>query len=418
MRHPVSMVAALVAVTITAASCTGSTPGSDTSDPDGRGPITLVRGKDTTGKLRLVLEPWNRSHPGEQVTFLDLPEKADDQRSQLAQNAEARSHRFDVLALDVVWTPEFAARGWIARLDDRGIDVSGLLPTAVKTGMYQGGRYSVPWSTDAGFLYYRKDLVPTPPTTWDELIGDCAIARARDMGCYAGQYAQYEGLTVNVSEAVNSAGGEIVRNDGKDVVVDSAEARRGLQFLVDGFQQGYIPREAITYKEEDSRRAFQQGRLLFLRNWPYVYGTASQPGSDSVVQGKFGVAPIPGATGIGSSTLGGYNLAVSAFSRHQQTAVDFIKYLTGEPAQRQMLTQTLLPPTYAALYDDAALQRRLPYLVTLKQALLAGRSRPATPNYNEVTLAVQRTAYPALQGREPVDAALRDMAARLRRAAD
>jgi multiple sugar transport system substrate-binding protein len=414
MRHPVWTVAALAALTITAASCSGPTP----DGGSGRGPITLVRGKDTTGKLRQLLQPWNQSHPSEKVTLLELPEKADDQRSQLVQNAQARSHRFDVLAIDLVWTAEFAARKWIVPLDGSGIDASHLLPATAQTGVYSGHRYSVPWSTNAALLYYRKDLVPTPPTTWDELIGDCAIARQRNIGCYAGQYAQYEGLTVNVSEAVSSAGGDIIRNDGKDVVVDSPQARRGLQFLVDGFQQGYIPREAITYKEEESRRAFQQGRLLFLRNWPYVYGRASQPGSDSVVQGKFGIAPIPGANGVGTSTLGGYNLAVSAFSLRQKTAVDFIRYLTGDEQQRYLLTVMSLGPTLAALYDDPALRRRVPYLATLKAALLAGHSRPATPNYNEVTLAVQRAAYQALQGRESVDAALQDMAERLRRAGD
>jgi len=412
MRHPVSIVAALAVLTITATSCTGPTP----NDGSGRGPITFVRGKDISGKSPPMLDRWNRFHPDERVTLVELPEKADDQRSQLVQYAQARSDRFDVLALDVVWTAEFAARQWIVPLDGAGINTSRLLRSAADTGVYQGHRYAVPSNTNAAFLYYRKDLVPIPPKTWKELIDDCAIARRHNIGCYAGQYAQYEGLTVNVSEAVHSAGGEIVGNDGKDVLVDSAEARSGLGFLVDGFRLGYIPPEAITYKEEESRRAFQQGRLLFLRNWPYVYGRASEPGSDSVVQGRFGVAPIPGEKGIGKSTLGGANLAVSEFSRHQKTAVDFIKYLTGDWAQRYMLREMSVAPTLAALYDDPELRQQRPYLLMLKQALRDAQPRPATPYYNEVTLAIQRAAYRALQGQETVDAAVREMADRLRRA--
>jgi len=409
MRHPISMVAALVAVTVTAASCAGPTP----NDGSGRGPITLVRGRDTSGKLRPLLEQWNQSHPNERVTLLELPENADGQRSQLVQYLQARSDRFDVLALDVVWTAEFAAHGWIVPLD--GIDTSRLLPPAVKTGAYGGHHYAVPWNTNAALLYYRTDLVKTPPRTWDELKIDCA-ARPQNIGCYAGQYAQYEGLTVNVSEAIHSAGGEIVSNDGKDIVVDSAEARAGLNFLVDGFRQGYIPPEAITYNEEASRRAFQQGRLLFLRNWPYVYRRANEPGPDSVVQGKFGVAPIPGPKGTGTSTLGGFNLAVSKFSPRQKTAVEFIKWLTGETAQRYLLTGMSLAPTFEALYDDKELRQDRPYLATLEQALRTARPRPATPYYNEVSLAVQRPAYKALQGEESPDAAVQEMADRLRQA--
>jgi multiple sugar transport system substrate-binding protein len=403
--------AAALVVALAAGGCTAS-PGKDSD----RGPITLVRGKDTTGKLAPLLDRWNAAHPGERVTMLESPEKADDQRSILVQNAMARGHRFDVLALDLVWVPEFAARGWVLPLDGPDIDTDQFLPSAVRTGSYQGRRYAVPWNTNAALLYYRTDLVHKPPSTWDELIADCAIAREHGMGCYAGQYAQYEGLTVNVTEAIASAGGEITGRDGRDVLVDSPQARRGLQFLVDGFRNGNIPADAITYKEEESRRAFQQGRLMFLRNWPYVYGTASRPGRDSVVRGRFSVAPLPGATGPGISTLGGYDLAVSAFSQHRRTAVDFIRYLTGEQAQRYLLGVMSLPPTYAALYDDRELRRRIPYLETLETALLTGRSRPATPRYEEVTLAVQRAAYQALQGRESVDAAVREMAVRLRRA--
>src|SRR5262249_49373673 len=138
MRHPALLAAGLVALTVAAASCTGSGNG----DGSGRGPITLVRGKDTTGKLARLLHRRDTLHPNERVHLVELPEKADDQRSLLAQNAQARSHLFDVLALDIVWTPEFAARGWIVSLDGAGIDTSRLLRQAVGTGVYQGHRYS------------------------------------------------------------------------------------------------------------------------------------------------------------------------------------------------------------------------------------------------------------------------------------
>ncbi len=101
-------------------------------------------------------------------------------------------------------------------------------------------------------LYYRKDLVSTPPKTWDELIADCSKAKAAGIDCYAGQFFNYEGLTCNATEAVNTAGGEVVKEDGKTPNVDTPEAAKGLDFLVNGFKQGYIPKAAISYKETES----------------------------------------------------------------------------------------------------------------------------------------------------------------------
>ena len=383
---------------------------------NGRGPITFATGKDTTGQLQKLLDQWNTAHPSEKVTMVELSESADDQRNAMVQNFQAKSSRFDVVNADVVWTAEFAARGWIAPLDGK-VDTSALLPATVATATYNGKLYAAPYASDGGMLYYRKDLVPTPPKTWDELKADCAVAKQNNMGCYAGQFAQYEGLTVNVSEAINSAGGDIVKNSGKDVTVDSAEAKKGLQFLVDGFQQGYIPKEAITYQEEEGRRAFQQGHLLFLRNWPYVYNLAKAPGKDSVVQDKFAVAPLPGPNGPGSSTLGGHNLALSSFSKHQQSAIDWMKFMESTDIQRQLLTELSNAPVVASLYDDPQLQQQVPYLATLKASILNAKTRPVTPVYNEVTLAIEKNSYEALQGKKSVDDALKDMAADIKRAA-
>lgn len=418
MRKSRLTAAVSLAVLATIASgCSGSTPGSDnTASDNGRGPITFATGKDTTGQLQKLLDQWNTAHPSEKVTMVELSESADDQRNAMVQNFQAKSSRFDVVNADVVWTAEFAARGWIAPLDGK-VDTSALLPATVATATYNGKLYAAPYASDGGMLYYRKDLVPTPPKTWDELKADCAVAKQNNMGCYAGQFAQYEGLTVNVSEAINSAGGDIVKNSGKDVTVDSAEAKKGLQFLVDGFQQGYIPKEAITYQEEEGRRAFQQGHLLFLRNWPYVYNLAKAPGKDSVVQDKFAVAPLPGPDGPGSSTLGGHNLALSSFSKHQQSAIDWMKFMESTDIQRQLLTELSNAPVVASLYDDPQLQQQVPYLATLKASILNAKTRPVTPVYNEVTLAIEKNSYEALQGKKSVDDALKDMAADIKRAA-
>jgi multiple sugar transport system substrate-binding protein len=421
-RRMLAAGALAAAAALALSSCGGSEPeesGEGGAGAESRGPITYVQGKDTPGQLKKIIdEGWNAKHPDQKVTFLELPESADEQRNAMVQNFTAKSAAYDVVGTDVIWTAEFAARGWLEELDEATFAGPDVLKPAVETGKYEGKLYAAPYNSNGGFLYYRSDLVKTPPKTWTELLQYCdTVAKPQGIGCYAGQFAQYEGLTVNASEAIASAGGELLTDSGKKVAVDSPEAREGLGFLADGFTKGYIPREAITFKEEESRRAFQQGQLLFLRNWPYVYGLANTKGPDTKIAGKFSVAPVPGKDGVGASTLGGYNIALSTYSKNKATAREFMQFLQSKEVQSQILTRESLPPILVSLYDDPALQQQIPYLSALKEALLAAKPRPASPNYNEVSLAVQKNAYAALQGQKSVDQAIKDMAGELERAA-
>lgn len=352
------------------------------------GPMTFVVGKDTTSYFQPLLDRWNRAHPGEQVRMLELPEAADEQRAQMVANLQARNERFDILALDTIWTAEFAEAGWIVPLDAGMFPLGEFFPGAVKTAMYKGKLYAVPYSTNAGLLYYRKDILDKeglkPPTTWAELREQASrLSRDHDIGGYAGQFLPYEGLTVNYLEAVQSAGGELLNADGTVANVDD-RARKALDFLVDGVREGWIPQEALSYKEEEARQAFQQGRLLFARNWPYAYG----PAKDSPVKGKFAVAPLPGADGTGASILGGYNLAVNASSKRQKSALEFIRYFTGPDIQRLVLTEGSFAPVWARLYDDPELVEEFPYLPVLKETILRARPRPVSDNYNQISLVI------------------------------
>ncbi|MFF9620986.1 ABC transporter substrate-binding protein [Streptomyces griseosporeus] len=382
----------------------------------GRGPLTLATAGDLTGYLGPLLQGWNRTHPGERVTLVELPDSADETRAQMVTDLRGGRGRFDVLNIDVDWTPEFAAAGWIRPLERDRFPLDAFLPPVVGTATYDGRLYAVPYVTNAGLLLYRKDVLDReglpPPRTWAELERDArTVAPKYGLGGYAGQFLPYEGLTVNAAEAVYSAGGTILGDEGARVTVDSAAAREGLGFLVRGVREGWIPKEALTYKEEESKQAFQDGRLLFLRNWPYAYAVASAPGSR--VAGKIGVVPLPGPDGPGTSVLGGSNLAVSSHSRHPESAARLIAYLTSEPVQRQVLTRGALPPVRAALYEDPGLIRRFPYLPTLRESVLNAAPRPKSPRYDQVSLAVQAVVHDALTGHETPATAVRRLAAEL-----
>ncbi|MGW1804500.1 ABC transporter substrate-binding protein [Streptomyces sp. NPDC002078] len=410
--------AALAAAGLLLAAC-GSSDDGGSAGPSGptsftgRGPITYVAGKDTTGAVQPVLDQWNKLHPKEKVTFIQLPTDADAQRQQMIQNAETKSDAYTVLSLDVVWTSEFAAHQWIDRLPEQQFPLDRMLKPVVETAKYRGGLYAAPASSDGGMLYYRTDLlkqagIGKAPATWAELKADCAKVRklpaAKGVSCYAGQFQKYEGLTVNFSEAVNSAGGVVTDANGKPDV-DTPEAKKGLDFLAGSFRDATIPKEAITYQEEDGRQAFQAGKLLFLRNWPYMYALAGK----SKLAGKYAVAPLPGLNGLGASSLGGHNLALSSFAKNKATALDFMKFYSSEATAKTFLEKASLAPPYADLYDDAALAGQYPYLPVLKQSILHAVPRPRVVQYGDVTSAVQQEAYAALTGTKSSAQALKDL---------
>ncbi|MCW2541073.1 MAG: transporter substrate-binding protein [Frankiales bacterium] len=422
MRHTkIAAIAGIAVASMVLAACGGgsgkSGSGGGSTDPsNSRGPITFVQGKDTSGIIPAITKLWNDAHPDEKVTVVQQTDQADQQHDDLVQHFQTKDAGYDVVLVDVIWTAEFAAKGYLVPLKGSyALPTTGLLPATVKAATYAGTLYAAPETSDGGLLYYRKDLVPTPPTTWDEMIADCKKATA-GMGCYAGQFSQYEGLTVNAAEAINSAGGVIVKDDGKTPDIDTDAAKKGLDFLVNGFKQGYIPKAAITYQEEQSRAAFQSGQLLFLRNWPYVYNHLSNDG-DSKVKGKFGVAPLPGLTGPGASSLGGHSAAISAYSDHKQTALEFLKFIDSEEAQKTFLNVGSLAPVLASTYSDPTLVAKFPYLPTLLKGIQNAVPRPVTPFYPKVTQAIEQNVYTALQGKTTVDTAVKNIQSAIQTAA-
>lgn len=410
---PVAFLGA-IALSLVACSSTTTTPaggsggGDAAKSVDAKGPITYVQGKDNSNVVRPLVTKWNAAHPTEKVTFKEQSDNANQQHDDLVQNFQAKNANYDVMSVDVIWTAEFAAKGWLQPLAGKtAIDTSTFLPATVKASTYNKILYAAPVSSDGGILFYRKDLVPTPPKTWDEMMGMCSIAKAKNIACYAGQFAKYEGLTVNVAEAINSAGGTVLGEDGKPTL-STPQAKKGLENLASAYKDGNIPKQGITFQEEQGRLAFESGKLLFLRNWPYVYNLAKTDGS-STVKNTFGMAPLPGASGPGASSLGGHNAAISVYSKHKATAVEFLKFLTSDEQQKAFVTQGSLAPVITTLYDDPTLVAKSPYLTVLKTSILNAVARPVTPFYPAVSTAIQDNAYAAIKGDKTVDAALSDM---------
>ena len=401
-----------------AAAATSPGPGGTPPLTHAPGPVTFAIGSDDIGWLSPLVAAWNKQHPGTPVQLLYLPPAANDQLAQLVANLQAKSCLYDVIGMDVVWTAQFASSGWVIPLAARQFPLGGFLAPAVATARYQGRLYGVPEYTNADLLYYRTDVIKDPPATWQQLRDDAlALARpGQGLYGYAATLAPYEGLTVNFAQAVQSAGGSILSADGARVTVDSPQALTGLNDLVSGIREGWIPQADLGLEETSAQQAFEAGQFLFMSNWPDAYA-AMQSAPDSKVAGKFDVAALPGmAPGVpGASSLGGANLAISAYSQHQQAALAFIKYLTDPASERLMFTQGGFPPVLTQLYEDKQLRARYHYLAVLEQSIRTALPRPAITSYDQASLAISSAAHAALTGQQSPRQALADLAAQLAR---
>lgn len=410
---------AVATLALSACSATSGSTGEEgaATELSGRGPITYVSSPDASGAAQETIDAWNADHPDEQVSWIELPLDADQQRQQMVQNAQVKGETYSVLNLDVVWTSEFAANRWITELPEDALPLAEEIPATVEAASYLDTLYAAPYYTDGALLYSRTDLlsaagITEAPQTWSEMREACdavlALPEAADMSCYAGQFDKNEGLTVNFSEAVASAGGALFNEDGEPTV-DTDEALTALNFLVDGFESGMIPEEAITFQEEQGRQAFQDGNLVFLRNWPYVHASFSATDGSSPVAGNFGTSPIPGESGPGVSTLGGRNLAISSFADNKETALDFISFFTSEEQQGERLALSSRAPVFADFFSDPAVTERLAYLPDLLTSLENAAPRPKVVQYGATTAAIQDEVYAAITGEKSAEDALADL---------
>jgi len=339
----------------------------------------------------------------------------------MIQNTQIKNPKMAVHSVDVVWTAEFAANGYVEALPADQFPTDKFLKATTDSATYFNKLYAYPSTSDGGLLYSRTDLlkkydIAKAPTTFDEMKAACDKIQAGEkddkLGCFAGQYNKYEGLTVNFDEAVHGAGGVIVGPDGKPNVA-TPEATKGLQTLTDWFKDGHIPKGAITWQEEQGRQAFQNGNLIFHRNWSGIYSQLSKTDGSSKVVGKFQATPLPGITGPGVSSLGGHNYAIAKNAENKGTAVDFLKFMSSPETQKSNALATSSAPTLSSLYTDADLVKKYPVYPILLKSIETAAPRPKAVEYGDVTLKIQDAAYAALQGQTSPDAALQALQGQL-----
>lgn len=366
-----------------------------------------------------IAKSFEQSRPGVAVTLVEGPNATDLREDMYTAALLARDDSYDLVYMDVTWTPKFAAAGWLLPLDGAfsRAELDGLLPAAVAAGRYKGRLYRIPVRTDVGLLYYRRDLLAgsglDPPETFDDLVGAArALQSPPGLWGFVWQGSQYEGLVCDYLEVLRGYGGFWVDPESLDVGLDRKEALEALEFLRTcrsgpsrGADSPISPPGVTSYKEDESRRLFQDGRSVFLRNWPFVWRLSQA--SDSKVAGKVGVQPMvhaPGAKGAG--TLGGWGFGVSRYSRHPDLAVEFIRYAISLPGQRALCERTGYAPALASAYRDRELLAANPFLEELEKIHRSAVARPALPRYALASDILQRHLSAALAGLESSESAL------------
>lgn len=328
------------------------------------------------------------------IDVVPLPSDASQQREQLVRRLAAKDSSIDLISMDVVWTAEFAEAKWVEPWPrDVASKVSeGVIPAVLATGRYKGRMYAGPLDAATQLLWYRKDLVPTPPTTWSQMI---QMTQSLPSGKRAieVQAAKYEGLTVWFNSLLASAGGRILTKSGK-VSLAKQPTQAAMQVMRDvAHAPGSDPSISNNF-EDDGRLAFQSGRAAFMVNYPFV-DPAIKAGNPSVYK-NMGVAlwPRVDPNEPAHVSLGGFNLGVGAYSDHKSVDFEAAQCLEQPDQQVTYAKGDGLAPISQALYQDPRIVKAFPYADLLLQTLQQGSTRPVSPAYNDISLAVQDTLHP------------------------
>ena len=348
-------------------------------------------------KIKVVRETGPHSSTG----FHDL----------LTQKLKNRSPDVDVFFMDVIWPSEFGAAGWAMPLDSYfpESEQEKFLKGTILANTYKGHIYGVPVFIDSGMLYYRKDLLKkygfTPPRTWEEMVRQAKTITSGEaahhvlMDGFSGQFKQYEGLVCNMMEYILSNGGHIMDPDNGQPGIAAKPAVGAVKFVRDQIIGNIAPVGELTYEEPESLALFIQGKAVFHRNWPYAWEVSNDP-SRSRIAGKVGIARLPHFPGGKSyAALGGWQLAISRYSKKKDAAWTFIKFLTGSRVQKELAIKGGFAPTRKALYDDPDVLRADPQFRSMKDVFVTAYPRPGSPLYPAISNILQRYFSTAISDR-------------------
>ncbi|MGB3223557.1 MAG: ABC transporter substrate-binding protein [Desulforhopalus sp.] len=348
---------------------------------------------EPSGAFVDAAETCSRESAGQyNINLTPLPADADQQREQLVRRLAAHDSTIDIIGMDVIWTAEFSAAGWIQPWPkDLAEKVTkGRLDSAIEGATFADRLQAAPFTTNTQLLWYRTDRVDSPPRTWEEMI---ELAESLgEKGTIQVQGERYEGLTVFFNSLLASAGGSILSDN--QVALDEAPTLKALNIMKRLATSQAAPASLSTNREDHARLAFEAGNSTFMINYTFVWPSANQNAPD--IAENMGWARWPAVSRDKPSrvTIGGINLGIGKYSKHSQHAFTAAACLVSESNQRLAAEKGGLPPTITSLYQDEVVREVFPFADILLETLKSGVQRPQTPLYNDISLAISHTLHP------------------------
>ncbi|KOP27396.1 ABC transporter substrate-binding protein [Hapalosiphon sp. MRB220] len=369
-----------------------------------------------------IIKDFESKNPGIRINIIEGPNATNLLEDLYTSAFILGDSPYDLINMDVIWTPKFAAAGWLLDLTDKVTQsqLTAFSPKDVEGGRYKGRLYRIPMRSDVGMLYYREDLLKqagfNPPETFTDLIKISQTLKQQDEinWGYLWQGRQYEGLAAMFVEVLEGFGGFWVNPNTLEVGLDRPETLKAIAFLKETIQTGISPPGVTTYQEEETRRIFQSGQAAFLRSWPYVWPLANA--KDSPIKGKIAIKPMVSASGESSGAcLGGWGLGISKTTKHPKEAWKAIQYFTSEEAQRRFVLKAGFVPSRRSLFTDPQIVATYPYYPQLLEVVEKAVLRPPIAQYAQTSDILQRYLSAALTNRMSPEAAMKAAAQETRR---
>ena len=388
-------------------------------------PVTLnllMTAPDAQPWQQGLVKDFQQKNPGIRINIIEGPNATNLLEDLYSSSFLLGDSPYDLVNMDVIWTPKFAAAGWLLDLTNKVTpkELAAFSPKDVEGGRYEGKLYRMPIRSDAAMLYYRKDLLDAagykPPETFQQLM-EISQALQKDKKIdwgYVWQGRQYEGLVAMFIEVMQGYGGFWVNPKNLEVGLDKPETLNAIAFLKNTIKEGVSPPGVTTYQEEETRRFFQSGKSAFLRSWPYVWPLANQP--DSAIRGKIGITTMVHAPGEQSGAcLGGWGLGIAKSSKHPEEAWKAIQYFTSEEAQKQFILSAGYVPSRRDLFKDPEIVAKYGHYPKLLEVVDSAVLRPPIAQYSQASDILQRYLSAALTNRMTPERAMKAAADETRR---
>ena len=377
-------------------------------DEGGTPTLNWYTNPDNGGQETLAEKCTEASDGAYRIEINELPADADSQREQLVRRLAANDSSIDLMSLDVVFVPEFAAAGFLRPFtDDESGDLTrDVLEGPLETAMWDEELVAAPFWANTQLLWYRRSVAERAgidpeagPVTWDQVID--AAAQTDTTVQVTG--SRYEGYMVWINSLVASAGGEIIEDPqaGRDATPTlDTEAGRTAATIIHRLATEVADPQLSTAIEETARAGFQAEDGGFMVNWPYVYGaakTAVEDGSlDQATFDDIAWARVPRVDeGTESAPpLGGINLGVGAFSDHPELAVDAVNCITSVESQTEYMLGEGNSGARAAVFDDAEVREAFPMADLIRDSIDTATPRPRSSYYPDISSATVREFHP------------------------